>query len=134
MGDQCWWNDSFMFIWNLVIPINPLGVRHPTKQCGMLTPYFLHIFRCGCYSWGSTGGTSRTSGCPWRFWSGLVECDVFVVLAILELVLINCELCICNETLFWLICNCELLFLDFNDNYYILLLLSSDWYIVSLDC
>ena len=47
-----------------------------------------------------------------------MECDVFVVLAILELVLINCEL----------------LFLDFNDNCDILLLLSSDWYIVSLDC
>ena len=30
--------------------------------------------------------------------------------------------------------NCELLFLDFNDNCDILLLLSSEWYIDSLDC
>ena len=29
---------------------------------------------------------------------------------------------------------CELLFLDFNDNYYILLLLSSGSYVDKLDC
>ena len=29
-----------------------------------------------------------------------MECSVFVMLAILELVLANCELCIYNETLF----------------------------------
>ena len=105
VGDQCWWNDSFVFIWNLVILINPLGFRHPTEQCGMLTPSFLHLFRCRCHSWGSTGGAGRTSWCPRRFWSGLVECNVFVMLVTLELVLANCELCICNETLLWLICS-----------------------------
>ena len=103
--DQCWWNVSFVFIWNLGIPINPMGVRHPTEQCGMLTSSFLYLFRCRYHSWGSTSGAERTSGCPKRFWSGLVECTVFVMLDILELVLANCELCICNETLFWLICS-----------------------------
>ena len=53
-----------------------------------------------------------------RFWSGLVECGVFVMLVVLELALANCEF----------------LFLDFNDNCDILLLLSSNWYIDSLDC
>ena len=52
-----------------------------------------------------------------------MECGVFVMLVVLELVLENCELI----KLF----NCELLFMDFYDNYYILLHLSSDGYIVS---
>ena len=47
-----------------------------------------------------------------------MECGVFVMLVVLELVLANCEF----------------LFLDFNDNCDILLLLSSNWYIDSLDC
>ena len=52
-----------------------------------------------------------------------MECGVFVILVILELVLANCELI----KLF----KCELLFMDFYDNYYILLFLICDWYIVS---
>ena len=52
-----------------------------------------------------------------------MECGVFVILVMLELVLANCELI----KLF----KCELLFMDFYDNYYILLFLICDWYIVS---
>ena len=90
--------------WNLVIPINPLGVRHPIEQCGMLTPSFLHLFRCIYRSWWSTGGAGRTLRYSRRFWSGLVEKGVFVVFVVLEFALVNCELWICNEILFWLNC------------------------------
>ena len=52
-----------------------------------------------------------------------MEYGVFVMLVVLELILANYELI--------KIFKYELLFLDFYDNYYILLLLSSDWYIIS---
>ena len=45
-------------------------------------------------------GAGRTSGSPWRFYSGLVERGVFVVFVVLEFVLVNCELWICSEILF----------------------------------
>ena len=126
VGDQCWWNVSFVFIWNLVIHINPFGVKHPTEQCGMLALSFLHFFICRCHSWGSTSGVGRTSECPMRFWSGLMECSVFVMLAILGLVLTNFETIYLKWDFIHInLLNCELLFLDFNDNYYIWLLLSS---------
>ena len=82
-------------------PYYPLGVRHPIEQCGMLTPSFLHLFRCRYHSWGSTCGAMKTSGCSW---SGLVERIVFIVFVVLGLVLVNCELWICNKTLIWLSC------------------------------
>ena len=33
----------FCVIWKLSNPHYPLGVRHPTKQCAMFTPSFLHL-------------------------------------------------------------------------------------------
>ena len=91
--------------WNLVIPINPWGVRHPIEQCGMLTPFFFYIFLDeDITSNNPQVEAGRTLGCPWRCWSCLVGCGVFVVFVGLELVLVNYELWICNKTLFWLNC------------------------------
>ena len=75
--DQLWWNVYFVFTWTLVIPINPLGVRHPTEQCGMLTSSFLNLFRCKCRSRWSANETVRAWGCLRRFWSSLED---FVIL------------------------------------------------------
>ena len=107
----------FCVIWNLVISINPLAVRHPIEQCEMLIPSFLYLFRCRYHSWGSTSGAGKTSGCSW---SGQVERVIFYCVYGIETCFSNYELWTCNETLFWLSCfNCELLFLDCNDNYYL---------------
>ena len=92
---------SFRILWKLSNPLNPLGVRHPTEQCGMLTPSFLHFFRCRYHSLGSTSVTEKTLGCSWN---SLVKHIIFIVFVVLGLVLVNCELWICNETLIWLIC------------------------------
>ena len=51
-----------------LIPIDPLGVRHPIEQCRMFTLSFLNLFRCRYSSWWSTDGTRRAWGCPKRFW------------------------------------------------------------------
>ena len=91
----------FYVLWNLVIPIIPwvLGTLLSNVKYSSLS--FLHRFKCRYHSWGSTCGTRRTLGCSW---SGLVERIVFIVFVVLGLVLVNCEPCICNETLIWLSC------------------------------
>ena len=91
----------FCVLWKLSNPHYPLGVRHPIEQCGRLTSFFLHLFRCRYHSWESTCGARKTSRCSW---SGLVERVVFIVFVVLPLVLINYKLWICNETLIWLSC------------------------------
>ena len=109
-------------IWNLVIPLTPWVLGTLLSNVEMLTPSLLHLFRCKYLSWGSTGGTGRTSGCSW---SGLVEHDIFCYYYFFCLdfgiCFNNYDSWICYEALFWLSVNCELLFWTIMNIYLILL-------------
>ena len=49
---------------NLVIPINPLGVRHPIEQCGMFTSHFYIFLDADNTLEDQQVGIWRTLECP----------------------------------------------------------------------